>query len=185
MSKLIVVFVVLIIGGCSTVPVFDELDSDLEVERTSDESNQDFSVEIIKESGLVEQPSSVPLFESEELELALRSMLSRLVRSSSELEGEGKGWDEGVYLVKAGDTLSGIVHDAVKGTDIHPDFILNAIVRKNPSVFVRGNPNWMLSGKKIKFPQAEDFHRMIFKEAPENGGQSVDSDPYEGWITYP
>ena len=183
MNKLIVVLVSLMIGGCSTTPVFDELDPDLQIEPTSDESNQDFSAEIIKDSGLFEQPSSIPLFESEELELALRSMLSRLVRSSSELEDEG--WEEGVYLVKAGDTLSGIVHDAVKGTDIHPDFILNAIVRKNPSVFVRGNPNWMLSGKKIKFPKAEDFHRMIFKEAPENGGQSLESDPYEGWITYP
>ena len=183
MNKLIVVLVSLMIGGCSTIPFFDELDPDLQIEPTSDESNQDFSAEIIKDSGLFEQPSSIPLFESEELELALRSMLSRLVRSSSELEDEG--WEEGVYLVKAGDTLSGIVHDAVKGTDIHPDFILNAIVRKNPSVFVRGNPNWMLSGKKIKFPQAEDFQRMIFKEVPENGRQSVDSDPYEGWITYP
>ena len=128
MNKLIVVLVSLMIGGCSTIPFFDELDPDLQIEPISDESNQDFSAEIIKDSGLFEQPSSIPLFESEELELALRSMLSRLVRSSSELEDES--WEQGVYLVKAGDTLSGIVHDAVKGTDIHPDFILNAIVRK-------------------------------------------------------
>ena len=82
MNKLIVVFVVLIIGGCSTVPVFDELDSDLEIERTSDESNQDFA-EIIKDSGLVEQPSSVR-FSNRKNSNFVEKYVVRLVRSSSE-----------------------------------------------------------------------------------------------------
>jgi Tfp pilus assembly protein FimV len=180
MNKLIVLVVSLMISSCSTNLAFDSA-----VDPASDARRPSPSAEVIKASGLAGQKSSNLAVQSEELEIALRSMLSRLVRSTGEVGGEGEGWEEGAYLVKPGDTLSDIVHEAVKGTDIHPDFVLNAIVRVNPSVFVRGNPNWMLSGKKIKFPQAEDFHRMIFKEEPENEGLSVKSDPYEGWITYP
>ena len=185
MKKLIGLVVFLMISGCSTNSAFDELNSDNTVAIASEDRGQRVTAEIIKDSGLTDQENSNSPLQSEELEIALRSMLSRLVRSTGEVGSEDEGWEEGAYLVKPGDTLSDIVHEAVKGTGIHPDFILNAIVRVNPSVFVRGNPNWMLSGKKIKFPQAEDFHRMIFKEGPENGELSVESDPYEGWITYP
>ncbi len=88
-------------------------------------------------------------------------------------------------MVKRGDTLSAIVRDAVKGTEIRPDFILDAIVKVNPSVFVRGNPNWMLAGKKLKFPGAEDFNRMIFLKSTVGDSASNETDPYLGWIQYP
>ena len=184
MNKLIILGMALILSGCSTLPE-SEYNAGTVADGNSENSSQSVSAEIIKDSGLAEQSGSNGAFESEELELALRNLLSRLVRSSSEVEQERGGWEEGVYVVREGDTLSDIVHEAVKGTEIHPDFILNAIVKVNPSAFVRGNPSWMLAGKKIKFPRVEDFHRIIFKEAPDSVVPSADSDPYEGWITYP
>ena len=184
MNKLIFLGMALLLSGCSSLPE-SEFSSDAVSDGNNENSSQDVSAQIIKDSGLAEQSGSNGALESDELELALRNLLSRLVRSSAEVERERGGWEEGVYVVREGDTLSDIVHDAVKGTEIHPDFILNAIVRVNPSAFVRGNPSWMLAGKKIKFPRVEDFHRIIFKEAPDSVVPSADSDPYEGWITYP
>ena len=105
--------------------------------------------------------------------------------SSDEAKNEDSGWVEGIYLVKRGDTLSAIVRDAVKGTQIRPDFILNAIVKVNPSAFVRGNPNWMLAGKKLKFPRAEDFNRLVFVKSTDRDMSLNESDPYLGWIKYP
>ena len=88
-------------------------------------------------------------------------------------------------MVKRGDTLSAIVRDAVKGTEIRPGFILDAIVKVNPSAFVRSNPNWMLAGKKLKFPRAEDFNRLVFVKSTATDSASNESDPYLGWIQYP
>ena len=67
--------------------------------------------------------------ESSDLEIALENMLSRLVKSVGPINSEDKGWVEGVYLVKKGDTLSKIVQDSVKGTKIRSDFMLDAIVK--------------------------------------------------------
>lgn len=183
MKKLMGLIVCLNVSSCAFSSPSDKLvyDEPLGLDGTGEAA----SAKVINDSGLADQSVSNRPFKSEELETALRTMLSRLVRSSGDIESGDHVWEQGAYLVKPGDTLSDIVYEAVKGTDIHPDFILAAIVRANPSVFVRGNPNWMLAGKKIKFPQPGDFQRMIFKEKPKGGGSPADSDPYKGWITYP
>ena len=185
MNKFIFFSVFLVMYGCSSNPVMEEsplVSISAENETTS---NPDDVALMLQNSGLLEEIRSDSAFESEELELALRNMLSRLVRSSDEAKDEANGWDEGVYKVKRGDTLSGIVRDAVKGTEIRPDFILNAMVKVNPTAFVRGNPNWMLAGKKLKFPRAEDFNRLIFVKSKEGNVSANKSDPYLGWIKYP
>ena len=123
--------------------------------------------------------------ESSDLEIALENMLSRLVKSVAPINSEDKGWVEGIYLVKKGDTLSKIVQESVKGTKIRSDFMLDAIVKLNPSAFVRGNPNWMFAGAKLRFPDAQDFSRLIFTNSNEKGVNESSEDPYAGWITYP
>jgi Tfp pilus assembly protein FimV len=39
-------------------------------------------------------------------------------------------------LLKKGDTVSSIANDSVKGTNIRVAFMLNAIVKLNPSAFI-------------------------------------------------
>ena len=112
-------------------------------------------------------------------------MLSRLVKSVDTINSEEKGWVEGVYLVKKGDTLSKIVQESVKGTQIRADFMLDAIVKLNPSAFVRGNPNWMFAGAKLRFPDAQDFSRIVFTNSSEKNSNEASEDPYAGWIKYP
>ncbi len=190
MNKLITFSLFLLICGCSSTPVVEQAQGNLMslsdgAEVSQEATDQDNIALMIQNSGLVDELRSNSAFDSEELDLALRNMLSRLVRSADEAENEEKGWVEGVYMVKRGDTLSAIVRDAVKGTEIRPDFILDAIVKVNPSVFVRGNPNWMLAGKKLKFPGAEDFNRMIFLKSTVGDSASNETDPYLGWIQYP
>ena len=185
MNKLFVFSLFFMVFGCSSNPVVEEARIDVVDGETALAVNENNTALILQSSGLLEEIRSNSAFDSEELELALRNMLSRLVRSSDEAKNEESGWVEGIYLVKRGDTLSAIVRDAVKGTQIRPDFILNAIVKVNPSAFVRGNPNWMLAGKKLKFPRAEDFNRLVFVKSTDRDMSLNESDPYLGWIKYP
>ena len=146
---------------------------------------------VLENSGLVPENVSSSFPESAELEQALKNMLSRLVQSPDVPNSKGRGWVRGIYHVKKGDTLSAIANDSVKGTDIRSDFILDAIVKLNPSAFIRGNPNWMLAGSKLSFPKAKDFGRLFFvKTEIVNPPVVVDSpaevvDPFIGWIQYP
>ena len=185
MKKLFVFSLFLMAYGCTTKPIVEEAKVDLLAAENGLDPNQDNTSLIIKNSGLIDEIRSTSAFDSEELELTLRNMLARLVRSADEARNEESSWVEGVYHVKRGDTLSAIVRDAVKDTEIRPDFILGAIVKVNPSAFVRGNPNWMLAGSKLKFPRPEDFNRLVFVKSTERDISSNESDPYLGWIKYP
>ena len=155
------------------------------------ESSPDNMSLVLEGSGLVPENVSTSFPDSAELEQALKKMLSRLVQSSDAPAAEGGGWVKGIYHVKKGDTLSAIAQDSVKGTDIRPDFILDAIVKLNPSAFIRGNPNWMLAGSKLSFPKAKDFGRLFFVKAekvnpPEIANPPAEAvDPFLGWIQYP
>ena len=71
------------------------------------------------------------------------------------------------------------------GTDIRPEFVLDAIVKVNPTAFIRSNPHWMLAGKKLKFPTPDDFTKLVFLDSQEPKNSPEESDPYLGWIQYP
>ena len=146
---------------------------------------------VLENAGLVPENVSTSFPDSAELEQALKKMLSRLVQSSNVPVSKGGGWVKGVYHVRKGDTISAIAQDSVKGTDIRSDFILDAIVKLNPTAFIRGNPNWMLAGSKLSFPRAKDFGRLFFVKAdianpPEIAPPPAKVvDPFLGWIQYP
>ena len=63
--------------------------------------------------------------------------------------------------------------------------MLDAIVKLNPSAFIRGNPNWMLAGSKLSFPKAEDFGRLFFVKSEVANAPTKAVDPFLGWIQYP
>jgi LysM repeat protein len=140
---------------------------------------------VLESSGLVPENVSPSFPESAELELALKNMLSRLVQSADLPTTKTGGWVKGVYHVKKGDTLSAIARDSVKDTQIRSDFMLDAIVKLNPSAFIRGNPNWMLAGSKLSFPKAEDFGRLFFVKSEVLNAPTKTVDPFLGWIQYP
>ena len=173
------------LGGCNQTGVVSGENTVAPVENLEERPSAALAKVIGESKYLVLEDDIQSIAESSELERALENMLSRLVKSVDAINSEEKGWVEGVYLVKKGDTLSTIVQESVKGTKIRPEFILDAIVKLNPSAFVRGNPNWMFAGSKLRFPSAEDFSQLVFTNSNEKNNSESSEDPYSGWIKYP
>ena len=193
MNKVLLFSLSVLLFGCSSqelMPqIMDEIAStEIVGERASPELFEpapDNMSLVLESSGLVPENVSTLFPESAELEVALKNMLSRLVQSSDLPASEGRRWVKGVYHVKKGDTLSAIAQDSVKGTQIRSDFMLEAIVKLNPSAFIRGNPSWMLAGSKLSFPKAEDFGRLFFVKSEVVNAPTKVVDPFLGWIQYP
>ena len=184
MNKVLLFSLSVLLFGCSSQELMPEIMDEITSDEVVDATPDNMSV-VLENSVLISEnvPTSVP--ESAELERALKNMLSRLVRSSDIPPSEESGWVKGVYHVKKGDTLSAIAHDSVKGTEIRSDFMLDAIVKLNPSAFIRGNPNWMLAGSKLSFPKADDFGKLFFVKAAGVNPPTKVEDPFVGWIQYP
>jgi LysM repeat protein len=193
MNKVLIFSLSLLLFGCSSqklMPqIMDEVASTevageiMSPERA--ESTPDNMSLVLESSGLVPENASTSFPESTELEQALKNMLSRLVMSPNVSSSERGRWVKGVYHVKKGDTLSAIARDSVQDTEIRPEFMLDAIVKLNPSAFIRGNPNWMLAGSKLNFPKAEDFGKLFFVESEVVNTPTKAVDPFLGWIQYP
>jgi hypothetical protein len=184
MNKFVVFGFCFLLYGCSSQDIKPQSVEDLSIVDSSVESVNGMS-QVIENSGLV--PENVPKLppNSAELEQALKNMLGRMIQASQASDSERRGWVNGVYRVKKGDTISAIAHDSVKGTEIRADFMLDAIVKLNPSAFIRGNPNWMLAGAKLKFPSSNDFAKLFFVKDRSTTEASNSEDPFAGWIQYP
>ena len=185
MNKLIFIVLVFCTFGCSSVSVEEPLKADIVEPEKNTDLQQDNTSALIENSGLLEDVRAGVAIDPDEVEKTLRKMLARLVRSADDVSGEQGGWVNETYTVKRGDTLSEIVEAAVVGTDIRPEFVLDAIVKVNPTAFIRSNPHWMLAGKKLKFPTPDDFTKLVFLDSKEPKVSPEESDPYLGWIQYP
>jgi Tfp pilus assembly protein FimV len=193
MKKVLTFSLTVLLSGCGSQQLLPERIDEIASTEVVDEIILQEPVEVspdnmslvLESSGLVPENVSTSFPESAELEQALKNMLSRLVQSSEVSSSEGGGWVKGVYHVKKGDTLSAIARDSVKDTQIRSDFILDTIVKLNPSAFIRGNPNWMLAGSKLRFPKAEDFGRLFFVKSELVKSPAEVVDPFLGWIQYP
>lgn len=86
----------------------------------------------------------------------------------------------GGYRVRSGDTLSGIIDRQFSNLEINSALLKDVIVSLNPHAFKRGNPNWLLAGREIKFPSSDDFKRYIF---PSNAKDHEVEPKY--WVRYP
>lgn len=75
-------------------------------------------------------------------------------RPTAAVPAEGKG-DGGSYVVKAGDTLSGIAgRNGLPGVSIEQ--LMIAIQRSNPGAFIGGNINRLRAGASLAMPSASD-----------------------------
>ena len=63
---------------------------------------------------------------------------------------------------------------------IKKQFIRSAFVQANPGAFRSQNPNWLLAGKEMRIPTAQDILALIFVEAPESTSKST-----RNWIKFP
>jgi hypothetical protein len=184
MNKVLLFSLSVLLFGCSSQELLPEIIDEITSPELFEAAPDNMSL-VLESSGLVPENVSTSFSESAELEQALKNMLSRLVQSSDVPTSERGGWVKGVYHVKKGDTLSAIARDSVKDTQIRSDFMLDAIVKLNPSAFKRGNPNWMLAGSKLSFPRAEDFGRLFFVKSEVVNSPAKAVDPFLGWIQYP
>ena len=94
--------------------------------------------------------------------------------------GESELFTDGVYVVRPGDTLGGIMSRHLKDTGINRKVLEQVIVRANKSAFRRGNPHWIMAGAKLRMPTADDVMDYV---AP--GNPSQDRDSADSWIRFP
>jgi Tfp pilus assembly protein FimV len=53
-------------------------------------------------------------------------------------------------------------------------------VQANPSAFRSGNPNWLIAGREIRVPTADDVLALIFVTPPKSINEST-----KNWVKYP
>ena len=105
---------------------------------------------------------------------------SDLGRGKTSSASEKELFTNGVYVVRSGDTLGGIMSRHLKDTGINRKVLEQVIVRANKSAFRRGNPHWIMAGAKLRMPTADDVMDYV---AP--GNPSQDRDAADSWIRFP
>ena len=86
----------------------------------------------------------------------------------------------GSYRVQVGDTLDEIIELIMSESGVKKSFIRQAFVRANPSAFRSGNPNWLIAGREIRVPTADDVLALIFVTPPKSINEST-----KNWVKYP
>ncbi len=66
-----------------------------------------------------------------------------------------------IHKVKPGDSLSGIIKRYYKNTGLNLRVIELTIVEINRKAFVRDNPNYLYSGKKIIIPSVNQIMNLV------------------------
>ena len=62
-----------------------------------------------------------------------------------------------------------------KGSGIDRAFVQMAIIRKNRSAFVRGNPNYLFADKVLHLPALNEIRAMLVKQpSPESDADTTD-----------
>lgn len=87
----------------------------------------------------------------------------------------------GVYVVKAGDTLSEIMSDHLGDTGFNERVLQQVIVSTNKSAFRRGNPHWLMAGASLRLPTAYDVMEYV---APGHG-EGVRLATGNDWVRFP
>lgn len=90
---------------------------------------------------------------------------------------------DGLYEVRRGDALDLIIARAFPDTAIRRSVLRDAFVSINPQSFRNGNPNWLLAGTRLRIPQAEDIHALLFVDyATLRAGFNRDTST---WVRFP
>lgn len=185
MKNVSLIWLSCLVAGCASTSAEREgIELSTNPSRTGNAAQPLYSVVSESETFSSENNEATKKFSSPALEDALKKMLARMKKENETGHRAKSRWVEGIYTIKKGDTLSQIVRDSTAGTNVKADFLLDTIVKLNPRAFVRGNPDWMLAGAKLRFPSSDDFQKIIFKDQNSKGSNET-ADPYEGWIKYP
>ena len=115
-----------------------------------------------------------------DIDSALKLLLEDVEVDRYLKERQKEQLEDGVYRIQAGDTLDQIISITIPNSGIKKQFIRSAFVQANPGAFRSQNPNWLLAGKEMRIPTAQDILALIFVEAPESTSKST-----RNWIKFP
>ena len=115
-----------------------------------------------------------------DIDSALKLLLEDVEVDRYLKERQKEQLEDGVYRIQAGDTLDQIISIIIPNSGIKKQFIRSAFVQANPGAFRSQNPNWLLAGKEMRIPTAQDILALIFIEAPESTSKST-----RNWIKFP
>jgi Tfp pilus assembly protein FimV len=71
------------------------------------------------------------------------------------------------YIVKRGDTLVSLVSKMYGTHPFKNHAVFGIIVQHNPQSFIKGNPNRLLEGTRLVFPNAKELHQVLAGQHPE------------------
>ena len=93
---------------------------------------------------------------------------------------------DGYYMIRRGDSLDRIIARVLPQTPVRKNILRQAIISANPHAFKRKNPNWMYAGKRIKLPDSDDIHKVIFTQ-PSNKLDKAKAarDERKNWVHFP
>lgn len=69
------------------------------------------------------------------------------------------------HRVRKNETLSHIIANFYGGSGLDKAFVQMAIVRKNKTAFVRGNPNYLYADKVLHLPSLNEIRAMLVKQS--------------------
>jgi Tfp pilus assembly protein FimV len=79
------------------------------------------------------------------------------------------------HRVRKDETLSHVIVNFYGGSGIDRAFVQMAIIRKNRSAFVRGNPNYLFADKVLHLPSLNEIRAMLVKQSsPESDADMPD-----------
>ena len=84
-----------------------------------------------------------------------------------------------MHRVQPDETLSHIITEHYAGSGLDLSIVQMAIVKKNRSAFVRGNPNFLYADKVLHLPSLNEMKDLVLggknrNDAPASGGNSRD-----------
>ena len=183
-------FIFLGISGCASVPDRDG-EGPAGGGAPSNSGGDDTLEEVLKDTGFMpgDEPVVAAKLDQKELEKALSRMLGDLKEQADELAKNSESLKldkDGRYTIRRGDSLSEILEKIAQGSNINPNLLKRAFVAANPRAFKRSNPNWMYANAKLRFPEEEDFKKILFRNAKQQDSKKeTEEDPYSGWIRFP
>ena len=136
----------------------------------------------IKMWGVLAMVAFVPISNAEDMSIdaALRTLLEDVEIQRYLIQRQAEQLESGSYQVQVGDTLDQIIKITMTESDIKNEFLRRAFVQANPSAFRSGNPNWLIDGRRIRIPTADDVLAVIFISPPVSVPQST-----KNWIQFP
>ena len=88
---------------------------------------------------------------------------------------------DGEYVVRPGDTLSGIMERQLGEIQLNRQVMQDVIVSLNGNAFRRGNPHWLRAGAKLKIPTTDDIMNYLVPAADKGNHENSKED----WISFP